>query len=66
MSTIEQTPVQADGAQVFDWRFTELVRVGYSADQAWRLASDSGVDIRYAERLLLDGCPPETAQRILL
>jgi hypothetical protein len=66
MSTIEKTPVQVHGARVFEWRFTELLRAGYSSDQAWRLASDSGVDIRFAERLLVDGCPPETAQRILL
>ena len=66
MSTIEKERLQVYGAQVFDWRFTELLRAGYSSDQAWRLASDAGVDIRFAERLLADGCPPETAQQILL
>ena len=68
MSTIEQTPTApwAEAARVFDWRFAELVRAGYSPDQAWLLASAPEVDVRLAERLLAEGCPPETAQRILL
>ena len=68
MSTIEQTPAAArtEATRVFDWRFAELVRAGYSPDQAWLLASASEVDVRLAERLLSEGCPPETAQRILL
>ncbi len=68
MSTIEQTPTAArtEATRVFDWRFAELVRAGYSPDQAWLLASASEVDVRLAERLLSEGCPPETAQRILL
>ena len=57
---------QVDDAGVFDWRFAELVRVGYSPDQAWRLASDRGVDIRAAEQLLANGCETRTAVRILL
>ena len=51
---------------VFDWRFQQLLRAGYTYDQAWRLASEASVDIREAEHLLADGCPRETAQRILL
>ena len=51
---------------VFDWRFQQLLRAGYTHDQAWRLASEATVDIREAERLLDEGCPRETAQRILL
>lgn len=51
--------------EVFDWRFQELLRAGYSHDQAWRLASDAHVDIRAAERLLAEGCPRDVAQRIL-
>lgn len=68
MSTIGQTPTaaRAEAERVLDWRFAELLRAGYSPNQAWRLASTPAVDVRLAERLLADGCPPETAQRILL
>lgn len=67
MSAIEeQLPRQLQDERVFDWRFEELVHAGYSADQAWRLAGDPTVDIRLAERLLANGCPAATAQRILL
>jgi hypothetical protein len=68
MSTIEQTPQveRTEATRVFDWRFSELVRAGYSADQAWLLASAPEVDVRLAERLLAEGCPPDTARRILL
>ena len=65
MSTIEFQS-QRQSEDVFDWRFTELMRAGFSADVSWRLASDPAVDIRLAERLLAGGCSCETAQRILL
>lgn len=64
MSTIEERRDEAE--RVYDWRFAELVRVGYSYDEAWHLASNPSVDIRVAERLLESGCPRETARRILL
>ena len=68
MSTIEQTPAEerTEATRVFDWRFSELVRAGYLPDQAWLLASAPEVDVRLAERLLAEGCPPDTARRILL
>jgi hypothetical protein len=64
--TIRGADVEPDAGRVFDWRFAELCRAGFTSDQAWRLASASQVDIRAAERLLAEGCPPATAQRILL
>jgi hypothetical protein len=67
MSAVEHPrKIQAEALRVFDWRFAELRRAGYSLDQAWRLASAPDVDVRQAERLLGEGCPPEMAQRILL
>jgi hypothetical protein len=68
MSTIEQTSTAecVEAARVFDWRFSELVRAGYSPDQSWLLANAPEVDVRLAERLLAEGCAAETAQRILL
>jgi hypothetical protein len=65
-ATLRTNDVQPDTQRVFDWRFAELCRAGFSSDQAWRLASAPAVDIRAAERLLAQGCPPATAQRILL
>jgi hypothetical protein len=68
MSTTEdRRPEERDPSSlVFDWRFSQLVRAGYTHDAAWRLADSSDVEIRVAERLLESGCPLETAQRILL
>jgi hypothetical protein len=65
MATIEHDPETRDSL-VFDWRFEELQRAGYSASDAWLLAAAKHVDLRLAERLLADGCPPETATRILV
>jgi hypothetical protein len=66
MSTMEERRPRPDDADILSWRFCELVRAGFSNDQAFRLASEPQVDIRFAERLLAAGCPAETAQRILL
>jgi hypothetical protein len=66
MSTIEERRPRRDDADILSWRYCVLVRAGYSNDQAFRLASEPGVDLRLAERLLATGCPAETAQRILL
>jgi hypothetical protein len=66
MSTVEERRPKVEEADILSWRFCELVRAGFSNDQAFRLASEPGVDIRLAERLLAAGCPAETAQRILL
>jgi hypothetical protein len=65
-TTIHDADVQPDAARVLEWRFTELCRAGFASDQAWHLASAPDVDIRAAERLLIEGCPPATAERILL
>lgn len=66
MSTVEDRRPRLEDADILSWRFCELVRAGFSNDQAFRLASEPEVDIRVAERLLAAGCPAETAQRILL
>jgi hypothetical protein len=51
---------------VLRWRFDELVRAGYDADQALILASHVEVDLHAATDLLRRGCPVATALRILL
>lgn len=65
MATIEhESQIQPD--PVFDWRFEALWRAGYPSSDAWLLASARDVDLRFAERLLAEGCPPSTAARILI
>jgi hypothetical protein len=66
MTTAEQQRETIDEAAVFAWRFSELLRAGYSAADATMLAGDRDVDLRLAERLLGAGCPSATALRILL
>jgi hypothetical protein len=66
MTTAEQQRSDLVESEVFDWRFSELTRAGYSHADAWMLAADKDVDLRAAERLLAEGCPQATALRILL
>lgn len=48
------------------WRFDELLRAGYPRREATLLSGVREVDLHEAVRLLEDGCPVETALRILL
>jgi hypothetical protein len=66
MTTAEQTRSDLAESELFDWRFTALTRAGYPHADAWLLAAAKDVDLRAAERLLAQGCPPATALRILL
>jgi hypothetical protein len=66
MTTAEQTRSDLAETELFDWRFTALTRAGYPHADAWLLAAAKGVDLRVAERLIAEGCPPATAVRILL
>lgn len=52
--------------EVLRWRFEVLMRAGYDAGNAMILASHWEVDLHEATNLLLSGCPPETALRIVL
>ena len=64
MATIEHAETMQN-SEVFDWRFEQLRRAGYPTSEAWLLASAKDVDLRFAARLLAEGCPPATAARIL-
>ena len=66
MTTAEQQRSELAEDEVFDWRFAELMRAGYSHADAFVLAAAKEVDLRVAERLFLQGCPPAMALRILL
>lgn len=48
------------------WRADELERAGYGLDDAAELAARPDVDLHLAVEMLVNGCPPETALRILL
>ena len=48
------------------WRFDELVRAGYEAEDAIELAFHLDVDLHLATNLVRQGCPSGTAVRIAL
>ena len=66
MATAERQRDDLVESEIFDWRFTELTRAGFSHADAWLLAAAKDVDLRVAERLLAQGCPQAVALRILL
>jgi hypothetical protein len=53
-------------ALVLEWRVETLKRAGFAADAALDLAFSKHVDLHDAVGLVKQGCPPETALRILL
>ena len=52
--------------QVEAWRLAELERAGYSRDLAQEIARRHDIDLHMAVDLVLGGCTPELAARILL
>jgi hypothetical protein len=70
MATIEieriQREVETEGERVLRWREEALLRVGYDARLALKLALRAYIDLHQAVSLVRRGCPPETAARILL
>jgi hypothetical protein len=59
---IDETEAEA----ILRWRFDELTRAGYDIGSALVLASHVEVDLHEAAGLVRQGCPCETALRILL
>lgn len=55
-----------ESERVVLWRSEELERAGYEALTARDLAERSYVDLHRAIELLRQGCPAETAVRILV
>ena len=51
---------------VVGWRFEQLVKAGYSQDHATILSERMDVDLHEAVELVVSGCKPATAFRILL
>ncbi len=57
---------EREAETILRWRFRVLARAGYEASAAVRLAAEVHVDLHEACNLITNGCPPETAARILL
>ena len=60
-----QIPEINERERIERWRAEELERAGYGAQDAAELAARQDVDLHHAVELLGNGCPPETAVRIL-
>ena len=61
-----EDPRVDEAAEVRAWRFEALDRSGYESDAAVVLAANVEVDLHDAVELVLRGCPPALAARILL
>lgn len=55
-----------ESERVRQWRLEELQRAGYERRMARNLAERSYVDLHLATGLLRQGCPVDTALKILL
>jgi hypothetical protein len=64
--TDELASLESEEERVFSWRHASLLAAGFDHRLAFKLALRPDVDLHLAVRLLRDGCPPETAGRILL
>lgn len=64
--TDELAALESDSERVFSWRHASLLAAGYDHRNAFKLALRPEVDLHLAVRLRRQGCPPETAARILL
>jgi hypothetical protein len=66
MPATEIPLTEPEHERVERWRAEALQRAGYPREVAVELAARGDVDLHYAVSLLENGCPPETAARILL
>lgn len=57
---------ETEHERVIRWRLEQLSSVGYGWASAIVLAANRDVDLHQAARLLRQGCPVDTAVRILL
>jgi hypothetical protein len=60
----EPEATEMDG--ITGWRFGYLMGAGYDPEAALIIAQENSVDLHRAADLLHNGCPPDTALRILL
>jgi hypothetical protein len=57
---------ETEDERVIRWRMEQLSNAGYSWACAMVIAANRDVDLHRAVALVRDGCPVETAVRILL
>jgi len=65
-TTVTPPEPPAELRRVIDWRAAELRRAGFPEELAERIAQRPDIDLHHAVELVVRGCPPETAGRILL
>lgn len=63
---VEVDAREEEAERVRLWRLEELQRAGYERRMARNLAERSYIDLHLATALLRQGCPVDTALRILL
>jgi coenzyme F420-reducing hydrogenase gamma subunit len=66
VSPIEVEQHDESTEEIVDWRFEQLLRVGYESRQAQVLSQRVEVDLHQAVDLVLNGCPPDLALKILV
>jgi len=66
MTVVEIDLPQTEDARVARWRTDQLARAGYDREAASLLADARHVDLHDAVELMRQGCPVDTALRILL
>jgi hypothetical protein len=65
--TVVETPIlETEDERVAHWRLEQLQRAGYDETAALVLADLVHVDLHLAIDLVRNGCPSDTALRILL
>ena len=65
MSTVDLHP-ETETERIERWRYEALVRAGYEAAAARRIAARHDIDLHHAVDLLERGCSAELALAILL
>jgi hypothetical protein len=66
VNTADVEQREAKEEEIFDWRFEQLLRVGYERHQARVLSQRLEVDLHQAVDLIGRGCPHDVALLILL
>jgi hypothetical protein len=66
MTVVETDIHQTEDERVAHWRLEQLQRAGYDETAALVLADLAHVDLHLAIDLVENGCPADTALRILL
>jgi hypothetical protein len=61
-----ETLAEREAVEVLQWRFAQLTRSGYAAEDAITLATRVDVDLHAAADLVARGCAPSLALQILL